>query len=395
MNRLAIRLAPQRLAESKYSDPIPYTSLKEIFLRIAPIIHSSEESASIYYYAKADLVMRLNQITFHKELFNQIFQDRNVYVIDAEAQMLEDWEDWEETFLSINDQNAVIVISGCDFLLREERRDILHFLDTYKTSHLSQTLLFFFSIDFTSEPHKKLLQPLSAFSQNTIYIPLHSHATTLHFIDHMCALWNINMQQTDKELIANFCGGNFYFVKQAIRYFREYKKISAQELLEDSGMNQKLELVWNTFTEPQQALFKQVSQKREITELSQKEALQFLRSIGWFEGETCTAPIILTYAGLFLDKYEIMLRDDQFWIHNIAISHEFSVIERMILKLFLTHPQNLITREMLGTCVWGENPEKYSEWAIDQHISRLRKKLKRLNITSKIQTRKGKGYIYG
>ena len=55
-----------------------------------------------------------------------------------------------------------------------------------------------------------------------------------------------------------------------------------------------------------------------------------------------------------------------------------------------------LTRDSLGDIIWNkEVDDKFSEWAIDQHISRLRKKLKRLGIAISIKTLKGIGYIYG
>ncbi|MFC1790807.1 helix-turn-helix domain-containing protein [Patescibacteria group bacterium] len=47
----------------------------------------------------------------------------------------------------------------------------------------------------------------------------------------------------------------------------------------------------------------------------------------------------------------------------------------------------------MGEVLWGEaSYEKYSDWAIDQLISKLRKKLKDLGLTDFLKTIRGRGY---
>lgn len=70
----------------------------------------------------------------------------------------------------------------------------------------------------------------------------------------------------------------------------------------------------------------------------------------------------------------------------------FSAGERRIL-LKLKNDKGVIRREGLGEAFWGEKSQsEYSDWALDAIMSRLRKKLGKLNLPIEIQTRRGRGY---
>ena len=47
----------------------------------------------------------------------------------------------------------------------------------------------------------------------------------------------------------------------------------------------------------------------------------------------------------------------------------------------------------IGEALWGKDSyDKYSDWAIDQLISKLRKKLETLGFKNVLKTVRGKGY---
>jgi DNA-binding response OmpR family regulator len=72
------------------------------------------------------------------------------------------------------------------------------------------------------------------------------------------------------------------------------------------------------------------------------------------------------------------------------ISREYSVLTEL-----LRTPDSLITRDDIGKILWGkEMYEKYSDWALDQLISKLRKKLSGLDIRGRLITIRGKGYKF-
>ena len=61
--------------------------------------------------------------------------------------------------------------------------------------------------------------------------------------------------------------------------------------------------------------------------------------------------------------------------------------------MFLNGVNKLKSRDDIGDVLWGkESYEKYSDWAIDQIMSKIRKKLGLLGTKTRIVTVRGRGY---
>ncbi|HXS14916.1 MAG TPA: helix-turn-helix domain-containing protein [Candidatus Saccharimonadales bacterium] len=78
------------------------------------------------------------------------------------------------------------------------------------------------------------------------------------------------------------------------------------------------------------------------------------------------------------------------------VATAFSTTEMRVLEYFQKHPKVLVRREDVAKIVWGEEDwqEKFSDWAIGQLMYRLRKKLEYGASSGKIETEKGKGFLY-
>ena len=70
--------------------------------------------------------------------------------------------------------------------------------------------------------------------------------------------------------------------------------------------------------------------------------------------------------------------------------------ELQILKVFMGSKNKIVTKEKLGNIIWKGNIEAaYSDWALDQAVSRFRKKLTKLGFSKDtLATVNGKGYIW-
>jgi len=73
----------------------------------------------------------------------------------------------------------------------------------------------------------------------------------------------------------------------------------------------------------------------------------------------------------------------------------FSKKETKLLKLFIENKNQIVNFDQTASVLWGKNNEdKFSLWAISKTIERLRKKLKKLNISPDLlQTKRSQGYF--
>src|SRR3989344_9051391 len=114
------KVAVQKKHEG-WIEPIPLTALKAILALWKPISHHREECGSAYHYGRPDLLLRINQMCQHEDIAKETFDNRKVFLIDAETLLLEDWDQWEKLLQSQSDEECLFFIVGSDYILTENR----------------------------------------------------------------------------------------------------------------------------------------------------------------------------------------------------------------------------------------------------------------------------------
>lgn len=71
-----------------------------------------------------------------------------------------------------------------------------------------------------------------------------------------------------------------------------------------------------------------------------------------------------------------------------------SITEQKLLKLLVTNPGQILTREMLVERIWTDGTECVEESALSVTVSRLRKKLERKGGVSPVRTAYVVGYVW-
>lgn len=95
--------------------------------------------------------------------------------------------------------------------------------------------------------------------------------------------------------------------------------------------------------------------------------------------------------------FKILKSSDIYTYEEINLFELLSSREAQILKLIFDNPTVVVTRESIAEIMWGDGwNEQYSDWSIDQTISRIRKKLSKIGLPSSvIRTMKGRGFQLG
>ena len=118
------------------------------------------------------------------------------------------------------------------------------------------------------------------------------------------------------------------------------------------------------------------------------------RNLGLIEGGRITIPILANRIKDLAPKEKIIFDPETKSMSFGAIS-EFSKADLNILKFLYSSVGQLCTKEDVARVIWGQDEfsRKYSDWAIDQAVFRLRKKVEKFNIDAVIETVHGRGYI--
>lgn len=90
---------------------------------------------------------------------------------------------------------------------------------------------------------------------------------------------------------------------------------------------------------------------------------------------------------IFKDKFGLTRSDDKHAIEKILTN-----TETKLFKYFTKNKNKLISKTNIAGVIYGKNNDEYSDWSIDQTISRFRKKLAKYSDPNQLRTVKGKGY---
>lgn len=283
----------------------------------------------------------------------------------------------------------VIVISDGESLLTPQNHRVMHYLQQILiefSNHIVSFIAFekniFQAIESTSAYNKLF--------QNVLYYPLYSLADTKSFISYLSKRWQITIPAKMKNHITQFSGGSFWLVKEACREFRDSKNLS----LDSQGMQFRITQLANAFTSDEAELLVNVPQSPTSTQQQILTHLQKLRFI--HEGKMNIPALTKALHHRLVPQATLRLDQNDIYLHGVAITQTLSQTEFALLKTFLTHPNQPITRDQIAKIMWpNDTDDNYSPWAIDQAIKRLRDRLIAFKLPPTIiRSVRGIGYEY-
>lgn len=89
------------------------------------------------------------------------------------------------------------------------------------------------------------------------------------------------------------------------------------------------------------------------------------------------------------------IKNEQLFAGTEIIEQKFSKDQAMILKLLINRKGQIVTYDDIADIIWSqENADKYSTWAINKHIQRIKAKIASMNIYSiNIMPVRSRGYM--
>ncbi len=182
--------------------------------------------------------------------------------------------------------------------------------------------------------------------------------------------FNFLPSDDNKKELFKLSGGNVSLVKSLYFYLKENRRLETpQELLNNFEIITRVEKLFIGLTETDIEDLRKRDNKNEAL-----IHLGFLR-----DGKVFST---------LLDAYLKRKNTNTLDINN------FTKIELLVFNFLKGNTNKLIEREKLAEFIWEEDwQDKYSDWAIDQIIFRLRSKLRKAKASFKIVTKKGQGFI--
>lgn len=249
-----------------------------------------------------------------------------------------------------------------------------------------------FDMKWDEDRFIEITSPFRSLFQNTKLLSLYPARETIHFIKYYSHIWNIVLTQKTIDYIVEHSGGIMLLAKSALRIIRNEKVKTSQVLhsIIPTHPDHKLQIDFflQRLTKRQQTILKLIAncekvEDREVYHLEQMGIVDNL-PLGWRIKSKFIELYLTKNTESFAQRKQLILNESS-----------FTSREKEILTMLLKEPGIIVSRSTIAHVLWGEqNYEKYSDWAIDKTISRVRGKLsKNLPLSGLVlQTHKKVGF---
>lgn len=252
--------------------------------------------------------------------------------------------------------------------------------------------LLFIDMKWNEKDFFKLIQPFHPLFQNTTHLSTYSNSETLHFLKYRCCQWNYYLEDKALKHIAGQVGGVFLFAKAALRIAMKQRYTTESQI--KSIFNHpdyifQIKYLFSRFTSFQQNVLKTIANSEK---LESDVEINNLKQMGIIKKDLQGWQIHSNSLRIFLEDEVQTSRKMKKRIENNTV---FSTREKRILLKLLNQKGKVVSRDMIAEMIWQEEQDdKYSDWAIDQTLSRIRKKISSSSLFSnfKIVTHKKVGF---
>lgn len=228
--------------------------------------------------------------------------------------------------------------------------------------------------------------------------------------------FRVQPEKSQEARIVELSGGILGLLKNILRFHEMNPgvEITEEALLEEQSINNRLKRICEILTEDEAEYLHTLAMGKP----PQTKASKFISKSGLIEKgvirssllkhaivEGCRTAKKKTNGALVVEDttdtprgkgITIDIISGEIYKNGKRLPEVLSKTETRIVQTMLEHPGTLITRDEVAHEIWGqETKEKYSEWAIDKAISRIRKKIGDTERPNKhLITIKGKGFKF-
>ncbi len=233
--------------------------------------------------------------------------------------------------------------------------------------------LLVFDMKWDDDDFIKLVAPFNSLFQNVIQVGQYSKEEIEYFVKYWCYQWHWKLSYKTVENIVIQSGGILLLAKAIVRLLIKKKLksvVDLKKIINDSEFQIQVKFLLSRFTDTQQQVLHQIANNQNFTGINTAKVLQQMNIVSrTITGWKINSQVLSEYL-----KEEVYKIENQ--IQVINESEILSKREKLILNTMIKKTGELITRDQIADIIWEEKKvDRYSDWAIDQTISRIRKKI--------------------
>lgn len=400
-------LTPIQRGESAVIKWFPHTGksifLKEIFSRnyLRQYFGTAE---SLYSFIQIDLSLILNDNFtqgllhyLHCELAERSGVPRKNIINLSEHELYKEIIN-QCAIMTSKDLHVVFVIDEIESIMRNPPQKLIQIFSNIVFTNRNRIHTIINVCNFDHLPLFALSDKSYTLIQNQINIPLPTNKETKYFLNILANRWHQKLTSMQKETLSFFHCNNL-LVKTALRKYERDPKLSLQNILDDREIKQKLKIFYNLLGTTEREVCRKITFHIDQFTPEEEPVVDYFKQLKIIEkvGRKWVFLLPILEHVLNNTNRDLSIRKNvdgelilgSYPLHNILTQNEYKT-----LTLLFNNKKSLVDRDALAKTIWGSvYLDKYSNWAIDKTISRIRKKLSSLGLNKDtIQIVKGKGY---
>ncbi len=260
--------------------------------------------------------------------------------------------------------------------------------------------IFIFTNNIFGENGVKVYDQLGKLLQrNIIYFPLLSPKDTKLVADRLNQKYNYQISESERVRVQELSGGHPSLIKHCLALINKRADIlnTPKNLVDQPEVKDVLQEIWESFTPGEKDSVSTIVKNVVPVDPISNHLLNLRLVKKTATGFSVFSPLFEIFvkkqgkedARLIIDQVS-----GQLLVNGLPIKKIVTLSEFRLLSLFLSARGNLFSRDQIAEALWGKDSfNRYSDWAIDQAISLLRKKIAQIGIDPRtLQTIKGRGY---
>lgn len=393
---------------------------KEMKLLFSPIKYG--DSGIVICYPACKQYFNLNRFfTFHRQLkkilgshykrflFLVIYLDEN----DTKDSFIEKFKD-EVTKNKIRLNKDMAFNQICKKILDSGKDPYIfvvnaHFTPINHLSHILQLLnytiassqrigsLVFFERNIFYKSIASELGKNSLLMRDIIVIPAYDRDESEYFLKSLAKEWKMKVDNKIYRQILDQFSGYLWLLRESMRYIREHNDTDIKHILNSPGIQLRINTIYNLLTEDEKEALAEICIGN--PNIVNQQYIKYFLQIKLIEQKQNSYKLSIKPLESLLNRIKVInylySKDELVFFKGKDISLNFSSQELRVLKLLINNRNKLVSREKIGEAIWQKDSfDKYSDWAIDKLISRLRNTLIKLGLPqNSIITKKGQGLI--
>ncbi len=239
--------------------------------------------------------------------------------------------------------------------------------------------------------------------QNLFYFPLLNARDAKFAARTLNQKYGYRLASKKQQLAAQISGGHPSLIKACLKVISDYPRLNSKELPKILSQQLEIKIILNdilkNLSEKEKDCLKSVALKKQLKPQEIPERLLKLNLVLSLPKNNFKlfSPLIEPlFTERKSDEQKVIFdyQAGEILINGSPPREELSLQEFHLLSSFLKKPNVIFSRDQIAEVLWGKKSfEKYSDWAIDQAVSQLRKSLEKIGGSTKnLQTIRGRGY---